>query len=103
MIPEFKLVIDGIDKSKQLLVLAEAGEWEEFLELEQQRQSLLNGLSLERLELTGSQYAEVHAKMEELIDLNEQLEVICRQQRSELAKQLQKISHGNKATKAYSQ
>ena len=103
MIPEFKLVIDGIDKSKQLLVLAEAGEWEQFSELEQQRQSLLNRLRLENLELTGAQYAEVHSKMAELIDLNDQLENICRQQRSEIAEQLQKISHGNKATKAYSQ
>ena len=103
MIPEFKLVLDGINKSKQLLVLAEAGEWESFSELEQQRQSLLSGLSIENLELTGAQYAEVHTKMSELIDLNDQLENICRQQRSELAKQLQKISHGNKATKAYSQ
>lgn len=103
MIPEFKLVLDGIDKSKQLLVLAEAGEWEQFSELEQQRQSLLSGLRLESLELTGAQYAQVHAKMAELIDLNDQLENICRQQRSELAKQLQKIAHGNKATKAYSQ
>jgi flagellar protein FliT len=103
MIPEFKLVIDGIDKSKQLLVLAEAGEWEQFLELEHQRQSLLSGLSLENIGLTGAQYAEVQTKMAELIDLNDQLEAICRQQRSELAKQIQKISHGNKATKAYSE
>ena len=103
MIPEFKLVLDGIDKSKQLLALAEAGEWEQFSELEQQRQSLLSGLNLDTLELTGAQYAQVHSKMTELIDFNQQLEAICRKKRAEVAKQLQKISHGNKATKAYSQ
>jgi len=103
MVPEFKLVLDGIAKSKQLLALAKASNWEQFSELEQQRQALLKGLQLEHIELTGAQYAEVHSKMAELIDLNDQLENICRQQRSEIAEQLQKISHGNKATKAYSQ
>ena len=100
---ELDLVIDSINKSKQLLVLAETGEWEQFSELEIQRQTNLAGLRLEGLNVTHTQYAELHSKMTELIDLNDQLEVICRQQRSELAKQVQKISHGNKATKAYSQ
>lgn len=100
---ELDLVIDSINKSKQLLVLAETGEWEQFSELEIQRQANLAGLRLEGLDVTHTQYAELHSKMTELIDLNGQLENICRQQRSELAKQVQKISHGNKATKAYSQ
>jgi hypothetical protein len=41
--------------------------------------------------------------MQTLIDLNTELEQVCRQQRSELADQMKKFTQGNKAKKAYSQ
>ena len=103
MIAEFDLIVDGISKSKQLLGLADAGEWEQFAELEKQRRLDLGQLHLENLELTSAQYVKLHSKMEKLVELNNQLELICQQQRTELAGQLKKLAHGNKATKAYAQ
>jgi hypothetical protein len=37
-----------------------------------------------------------------LIELNQQLEAICRQERQVMMEQLQKFRHGHKAHKAYS-
>lgn len=103
MIAEFDLIVDGINKSKQLLALSKSEEWEQFVELEERRQMDLAKLHLDGLELTPEQYAKIHSKMEELIDLNSQLETTCLQRKAEISKQVQKISQGNKATKAYSQ
>ena len=103
MIAEFNLITNGIVKSKQLLSLAKAEDWEQFAALDAQRQLDLAALNLETLELTPDQHAKVHSKMEELIDLNSQLETICLKQRAKLMQQSQKISQGNKVTKAYSQ
>jgi len=96
-------VLDGVSKSKQLLELAESGEWEQFLELEEQRRASLSVLSLDNLDLDDEQYAKIREPMVELVALNEQLESVCIQQRSELAKELQKIQQGNKVNKAYTQ
>ncbi|NQY25778.1 MAG: flagellar protein FliT [Piscirickettsiaceae bacterium] len=96
-------VLDGITKSKQLLGLAEAGEWEQFLELEEQRQATLSILTLDNLDLTQQRYDEIKEQMTQLIELNEQLETVCQQQRSFLVKELKKLSKGTQAKKAYSQ
>ena len=95
-------VLEGIKKSEQLLGLAESGEWEQFLELEEQRQATLAVLKLDNLDLNEQQYAEMHEQMNQLISLNEQLDIVCRQQRAHLVTELQKLSKGTKAKKAYS-
>ena len=95
-------VLDGISKSEQLLGLAEAGEWEEFLDLEQQRQEVLAVLKLDGLDLNEQQYAEMKDQVAQLIELNEQLEIVCQQHRSFLVSELQKLSKGTEAKKAYS-
>ena len=83
--------------------MAESGEWETFLELEKKRQFILVELKLDNLDLNEEQYLKMQEPMLQLISLNEQLESVCIQQRSELAKELQKIQQGNKVNKAYTQ
>jgi flagellar protein FliT len=98
------LISQGIEKSKQLLKLAEADDWDAFHELEAERQSDFTSLHLDNLNnLTDVQHAEVLKQMEMLVDLNQQLEEVCRQQRSDLSAQMKKFTQGNKAKKAYSQ
>jgi len=98
------LISQGIDKSTQLLKLAEADDWDAFHELEAERQSDFSSLHLDKLNnLTDTQHAEVQKQMAMLVDLNQQLEVVCREQRSDLSDQMKKFNQGNKAKKAYSQ
>lgn len=98
------LISQGIEKTKQLLKLADADDWDAFNQLEKQRQSDFSSLQLENLNnLTDAQHAEVQKQMEVLVDLNRQLEDLCRQQRSDLSEQMKKFTQGNKAKKAYSQ
>jgi hypothetical protein len=98
-----KQILQGIEKSKQLLELAEASDWDAFSQLEEERQLDLSNIQLQALELSDEQHAHIHNQMQILIDLNTQLEHVCRQQRSELADEMKKFSQGNKAKKAYSQ
>ena len=98
------LISQGIDKSTQLLKLAKADDWDAFHELEAERQSDFTNLQLENLNnLTDAQHAEVQKQMAMLVDLNQQLEEVCREQRSDLSDQMKKFTQGNKAKKAYSQ
>lgn len=99
-----KLISQGIEKSKQLLELAEEGDWDAFSQLEAERQSNLESLQLGGFNnLTDAQHAEVQKQMEMLIDLNRKLEEVCRQQRSDFADKMKTFTQGNKAKKAYSQ
>ena len=92
-----------IDKSKQLLDLAKLGDWDGFSQLESQRQSELLDIQLQGLDLSDSQHEHLNNQMQILIDLNTELEQLCRQQRSELSDQMKNFTQGNKAKKAYSQ
>lgn len=98
-----KLISQSIDKCNRLLELADSKEWEAFIELEAQRQAELQTMQLDALDLTESQYGEIQNQMKILIDLNMQLEQVCRQQRSDLADQMKDLNKGHKAKKAYSQ
>jgi hypothetical protein len=96
------LIQNGIAMSKQLLDHAAADEWEQFFELETQRHAALIGLKLEPVGPTAEQYQQIREQMTVLIDLNNQLEEVCKQQRSMLADHLRQFNKNNKAHKAYS-
>ncbi len=98
-----KQISQGIEKSTQLLELAEASDWDAFNQLEEERQLDLTNIQLQDLDLSNAQHAHINDQMQILIDLNTQLEQVCRQQRSVLADEMKKFNQGNKAKKAYSQ
>jgi len=98
-----KLILLSISRSNHLLELAEASEWDTFMELDAQRQAALEEMQLQALELTEQQHAQVQSQMQVLIKLNDQLERVCRQQRSDLAGEMTTLRQGKKAKKAYSQ
>ena len=103
MHPITDLVSEGISKSKALLLLAESSEWEQFSDLDAERQEILRSINLDNLVLSDSEHNTLQALMNELITLNTQLESLCIKQRSDVVQELQKISKGNKVSKAYSQ
>lgn len=103
MHPIVDLVAEGISKSKALLLLAESSEWEQFSDLDAERQEILRSINLDNLVLSDSEHNTLQALMNELITLNTQLESLCIKQRSDVAQELQKINKGNKVSKAYSQ
>jgi hypothetical protein len=72
------LIQQGIAMSKQLLGHAAADEWEQFFELETQRHAALINLKLEPVGPTAEQYQQIREQMTVLIDLNNQLEDICK-------------------------
>jgi two-component sensor histidine kinase len=98
----FDLATDIIVISRQLVLQAEASQWEEFTELDAKRQSLVRSLNLEHIELSDQDNIRFRSLMNEMISLNEQLGTICTEQRSVLAKKLTEIRLGAKATEAYS-
>lgn len=98
----FDLATDIIVISRQLILHAEMSEWDEFAELDAKRQSLVRTMNLEEIELSDEDNLTFRDLMNEMIALNEQLGVICTEQRSELAKKLKGIRLGVKAKNAYS-
>ena len=96
------LISTLIADSEKLVKLAEADDWEAFSVLEVSRQTQLKTLDLRNVDLTDHAHNQVQTKMKQLIQLNETLGNICREQRNEAMAELQKLTAGNKATKAYS-
>ncbi len=84
MSSQIELIVKGIDMSKALLQLAEQQEWQQFLELTQQRQETLSKLDLQSASVNASQYDEIQQKMALLMKLNDQIETVCKQQRNEI-------------------
>lgn len=102
MISQQTLISTLIADSEKLLTLAEAADWEAFAVLEISRQTQLKTLDLRNVNLTEYAHNQVQIKMKQLIQLNETLGNICREQRNEAMAELQKLTAGNKAKKAYS-
>ncbi len=98
----FDLATDIIVISRQLILHAEMSAWDEFAELDAKRQSLVRTMNLEEIDLSDEDNVTFRSLMNEMIELNEQLGVICTEQRSELAKKLKGIRLGVKAKNAYS-
>lgn len=98
----FDLATDIIVISRQLIVHAEMSEWDEFAELDAKRQSQVRSMNVEEFDLSDEDNVTLRELMNEMITLNEQLGVICTEQRSELAKKLKEIRLGAKAKVAYS-
>lgn len=86
-----------------MLDLAKAEDWDAFIELEKECQSEILNLQLQGLDLSSAQYDELNKQMHTLIDLNQQLVQVCRQQRSEVAGKMKGFIKGKAATKAYTQ
>jgi hypothetical protein len=99
---QIELIVKGITMSKSLLRFAENEEWQQFSELELQRQSILSKLDLQTAQVSDSQYDELQQAMTSLITLNSQIETICRQQRDEIADHLKQLNTGKNAKNAYS-
>lgn len=95
------LVTTLISESEQLVSLAESEEWDAFSELEQERQSHVKQLDLRNVDLPEQQNLELRNQMAVLIVLNDKVEAICREKRSETVKDLKTLNQGNKAKKAY--
>ena len=76
MSSQIELIVKGIDMSKALLQLAEQQEWQQFLELTQQRQETLSKLDLQSASVNASQYDEIQQKMALLMKLNDQIETV---------------------------
>lgn len=102
MDPIFELMNEGIAKSKQLLELAEALEWDDFITLNAERLALLRKINLESLELSEEDNVSVSELMGELISFNEQLEKICVNERTSMVSKLNEMRQGAQAKKAYS-
>ena len=97
----FDLATDVIVISKQLLLLAEESNWDEFAELDAKRQSLVRSINVESLELSNEENVTFHQLLNEMISLNEQLEKVCTEQRRSITEKLKEIGQGAKAAKAY--
>jgi len=102
MSSQIELIVKGIDMSKALLQLAEQQEWQQFLELTQQRQETLSKLDLQSASVNASQHEEIQQKMTVLMKLNDQIETVCKQQRSEIVDNIKQLNKGKNAKNAYS-
>jgi hypothetical protein len=98
----FDLATDIIVISRQLILHAEQSEWEAFTELDGKRQGLVHSMNLEKIDLSDDENLTFRGLMTEMIELNEQLGIICTKQRTELATKLKEIRLGVKAKNAYS-
>lgn len=89
------------DQTRQMLELAEKSEWDELASLAQPRDELFNRVFSDiDLKDTSLQFQDM---TRELLQLNQQLESLCSQQRKEIRSQLQSLSSGIKGVRLYQQ
>jgi hypothetical protein len=88
----------GLEMTRQMLLLVKAGEWEDLAALGSQRLQLLrqwhNDLDPARAQVQIGILQEIQA-------LDREIEMLSRQSRDEAAEQLRQIHQGRKADKAY--
>ena len=99
----FNLVLDIINKSKELLILSEQENWDEFAAVDAERQTLLLSLDLRLLDLSAKDNEKLYHQMTKLIALNKELESICVEQRTNTVIELKQFKKNNNVAKAYSQ
>lgn len=83
-------------------MLAQDESWEALIENEGERQAMVADIEplLEALETVPD---EARYKLEALTELNELLSEICTSRRDELSTNMQQLSTGRRASKAYSE
>ena len=99
---QLELIASAIAMSETLLTLAEQQDWQQFSQINQQRQTVLTQLDLQSVQTTPDQHQQLQQKMSSLITLNSQIEAICRQQRDEIADSIKQLNKGKTAKNAYS-
>jgi len=99
----FDSISDAIGKSEQLLLLSQQSKWDDFLELDAERQALISGFDFKDISLSEADYTKLQHQMNKLISLNEKLESTCLAQREEIAGEMKKIRKNNKVAQAYMQ
>jgi len=99
----FDLILDLIGKSKQLLLLAKEQKWDDFVVADAERQALLVNLDITSLELSEDENDKLHSQMSELILLNKELELVCDEHRTNIAKELKQFKNKKNVAKAYLQ
>lgn len=72
--------------------------WAELSNLEQQRQLIIEGVFPIADKLAND---DVRNMVQQIIDLNQQLEIVCQQEKQDLQVQLQSFNHNKKVTAAY--
>lgn len=92
---------NAVDYSQNMLTNASAGNWEEVMAIEIERNALL-----EKLFSTASHdnnIVEIDDKIRQIIDINKKLEVITLNARDDTRNQIMSINKGRHAVKAYAQ
>lgn len=89
----------AIQQSMELIALAEANDWDHFNELEASRQAIVEEINTADLDPTEVQLT--RHKLQQLIELNDQLERVCLAERDAAMTQLRSMKQGAKVSKAY--
>lgn len=89
----------AITLSEKMLAYAEVENWQAFFETEAARQKWIVQIDTQKC---GDQEREFAATfLAQLLNLNQQLEQICINQRTESISKIQELNQGNRAAKAY--
>lgn len=85
--------------SQQMLRAAEIENWQSFTQTETARQKWIQQINSQQF--TAAESAGTAQKLSQLINLNQQLEKICQQQKHLAISKIQEMNQSNRATKAY--
>jgi flagellar motility protein MotE (MotC chaperone) len=88
--------------TEKSISLAQEELWDALIENESQRQSLVSEIA-PVLDALDSLPDDARKKLEELIQLNDDLAKICTSRRDELAVNIKQMSTGRQANKAYTE
>ena len=93
---KFEALTKVLSISQSMQQKADTESWDELIDLEQQRQPLLD--SIFPIEYSDNKFRIV---LEKIIEINKQLEQQCLQAKGEVQQQLQNINGSKKALTAY--
>lgn len=94
-----KLTEETLSMSKQLLIYADEGEWDNFENLNTQRQQYLEILNTANV--PADLAIEVREKIAQIIEIEGKLREKAQCLKTETSQQLIQLKKGNKAAKAY--
>ncbi|AFJ03476.1 Flagellar protein FliT [Methylophaga frappieri] len=89
--------------TREQITRAQAADWDALLAAEPARQQLITQLNtdVDNQDIDPSSLGDLRESFEMLQSLNQSLQSLCQQQRSEMAKKVADFNQGNKARQAY--
>lgn len=88
-----------VEHTREMRARVDIGAWEDIVAMEAQRQEMLQSFFAQEPEKSEAEW--ITQAIQDMLELNRQMEELCRTHLQSVAKDLQQMNAGRKANEAY--